>query len=583
MADNNNHNPEEIEYHRQDQRKHYRINTPFWVKVEGKTYKTDNWSVGGLSLDNFHREIGPGEVIELKILIKFQDFNVGFDAKAKAVSTDKNKTRLKFIELSERSKNILQFFSQSIISGQMVDVEDAIKRIDIPINLQEENIDDARSDKPPFLRLPLKTLFFTLFYLTAGILLILYISLVLYSNFVHMKIESAVVSAPTETIVSPFEGSITKLHVERYQAVKDGDPLVTLRDYELEQEIEVEKTNLAKIKAEATVRLKEYDSEKRELNIYNQVGKSRLKQAKANLQATIERLQNATAQHERAKKLYAKHYIAKAVLDKAEADHDSLVHEVDAAKHALGVEVTAMQLITSGHYFSRDEVKGDVPQLKAAAEQGLRDVAASEKRIAALLKQMTSRTLYAPFDGEIIGIFRSEDNTVSNGDNLMMIERNEMRTITAFLTQDELVEVKAGQEVSVYIPALKKRYQGTVSKIDRTEGFLDEVDSEYRPRTINDRSAKVEVTLNDFTLESARKVLRPGMPSIIYIKRSLMDGIRSRLQLYFSPANDPKQDASGIPNIEPKKAVIAPKTNFKVHESTRDKTVIKKPIPQLSE
>ena len=579
MADNNNNNPEDIEYHRQDQRKHYRINTPFWVKVEGKTYKTDNWSVGGLSLDNFHREISPGEILDLKILIKFQDFNVGFDAKAKAVSSEKGKVRLKFIELSERSKNILQFFSQSIISGQMVDVEDTIKRIDVPINFQEENIEESRRDKPPFMRLPLKTMFFTLFYLTAGIILILYISLVLYSNFVHMKIESAVVSAPTETIVSPFEGSITKIHVQRYQAVKDGDPLITLRDYDLEQAIEVEKTNLAKFKAEATLRLKQYDSEKKELNIYSQVGKNKLKQAKANLQATVERLQNASAQYARAKALYAKRYISKADLDKAEAENDSLVHQVDAAKHALGVEVTAMQLISSGHYFSNDTLQGKVPQLKAAAEQGLRDVGSSEKRIAALLKQMTSRTLYSPFDGEIIGIFKSTDNTVSNGDNLMMVERNEMRVITAFLTQDEVVEVKAGQEVSVYIPALKKRYMGTVTKIDRTEGFLDEVDSEYRPRTINDRSAKVEIALNDFTIESARKVLRPGMPSIIYIKRSLMDGIRSRLQLYFASANNPKQDAAAAQPVAPQQKA---KPVAKVIQ-TRETTVNKKIIPHLSE
>ena len=587
MADNNNkdnfNDPKSIEYHSQDQRKHYRITTPFWVKVEGKTYKTENWSVGGLSLDNYHREVPVGETIDLKILIKFQGFNVGFDAKAKAISQNKNKLRLKFIDLSDRSKNILQFFSQNIISGQMIDVEDAIKRIDIPINLQEDNIDQARKDKPPFLRLPFKTMFFTIFYLTAGLLLFLYLTLVIYSNFVHMKIESAVVSAPIETIVSPFEGVVTKLYVEKNNLIKEKDPLINLRDHELERNIELEKTNLAQLKAEATLRMKQYESEKNELKIYYQIGKSKLKQAQENLREAIERNENVNNQHARAKLLYSKRYIPKADLDKAEAEHQTVSHQVQAAKHALQVQTTAMQLITTGHYFSNDTVQSDVPQLKAAVEQGLRDVSAGERRIAAMMKQLITRTLYAPFEGEVIGAFKSPGNTVNRGDNLLLLERNELRTITAFLTQDEVVEVKMGQEVSIYIPSLKRRFMGKVIKIDRTDGFIDEVDSEYKPRTVNDRSAKVEVALNNFTREEARKILRPGMPTVIYIKRSLMDGIRSRLHLYFAGADTSKQVIAETQPQTKAKVVPAAATTNAITPVSSSNTINKKQVPHLSE
>merc|ERR1711974_386790 len=101
-----------------DQRKHYRLTTPFWVHVENHTYKTNDWSVGGLSIDGFHREVEYGEVLELKIIIKFQGFNIEFNATAKALATNNNILRLKFEKLTDRSKNILQFFSQSIISGE---------------------------------------------------------------------------------------------------------------------------------------------------------------------------------------------------------------------------------------------------------------------------------------------------------------------------------------------------------------------------------------------------------------------------------------------------------------------------------
>ncbi len=527
-----------IEYHSQDQRKHYRITTPLLVNVDGKTYKTKDWSIGGLSLTNFHHEVNQGDILDLKVLIKFQDFNISFDAKSKVIGNKDNKLHLKFEDLSDRSKNILQFFSQSIISGQMVDIEDTIKRIDIPINFQEENIDEQKNKRPPFLRLPLKTMFFTTFYLTLGLLLFIYIALVVYSNFVHMKIESAVVSAPIENIVSPFDGVLSQVYVGKDAILKPQEPLVSIKDHELEKLFELEKSNQEQFKAELDLQNKNLAAERGELKIYADVGTEKIKELKANLNDWLVRNKNADLQYQRMVALYAKHYISKAELDKSETEHTTIMNQVKEATHQLEAQEGAMAAIKTGHYYSFDKVQSDVPQIEAMVEQAERNLSASQDRIEALEKQIAERTLKSPFDGQVIDVFKSQGNTISRGDFLMLIERNEPRVIKAYLTQDEVVEVQMGSEVTVYIPSLRKRFAGTVVQIDRTDGFIDEVNSIYKPRTVNDRSALVTIALKNFDMYESRKILNPGTPSIVYFDRSLSEGVMHRLQMFFTPMNN---------------------------------------------
>lgn len=549
----------EIEYHTQDKRKHYRITIPIWVKVDDKTYKTEDWSIGGLSLVNFHKTLNVGDELELKVLIKFQGFNIGFDAKVKIISAHNNKIRCKFVDLSSRSKNILQFFSQSIISGQMVDIEDAIKRIDIPINLQDDNLEEYKNEKRPFFRWPLKTIFFTIFYLTAGLLLFLYVALILYSNFVHMKVDSAIVTAPTEAVVSPFEGVIEKIYVTKDQTVRANEPMLTIKDHLLEQNLELERANHEQVKADLEVKAKNFREEKSELGIYKTIGQTRVEEAKQNLQSLIETNENLASQHERAKKLYAKRYIALSEYNKFEADHEASVHKVEQARHQYQEQLQALKSIDTGHYYSRDQVQSAVPQQEALVAQAEKNIAASQQKITAMEKQLEAHTLRVPFDGDVVDISKSTGNTVARGDKLMLIEHNQPRTITAYLTQDEVVELEMGGTATIYVPSLKKRFAGKILQIDRTYGFVDEVNTQYKPRTTNDRSANVIIVLTDFSIEDTRKFLAPGTPAVVYFNRSLSEGVWHRLQLYFSPSHTPNK-------IKNTKATTAPSTSMRQND-----------------
>lgn len=535
MSDQSKHG---IEYHSHDQRKHYRLTTPFWVQVDGKTYKTKNWSVGGLSIAKYHKKMMPGQTLALKIVIKFQGFNIGFDAQGKVVDVDsQNNLRLEFCNLSARSKNILQFFSQSIISGEMADIEDTIKRIDVPINQQEEKIKENQGKRPPLSRWPLKSLIFSALYLIIGLLIFLYIALIVYSNFVHMKIESAVVSAPIETVVSPFNGNIGEYYVKAGSKVVPEQPLVRIQDHEIEHELHLEQTNLLAAKNDHGLQTKFLNGEKNKMDIYRNIGETKYNEALSNVREYTERLEHLKNNHERAKILYSKKFIAKADMDKYEADFETVMHQLDEAKHQLEVHSKALKSIETGHYFSADQLEGELPQQQAHLEHAENQVEVIKHKIKAHEEQIRRRIIKAPFNGHVVKVFRSDTNTVDRGDNLLLLEKDQARGITAFLTQDEVVEISLDTTVTVYIPAIRQRFTGKVKHIDRTDGFISEVNAEFRPRTINDRSALVQVELDNFDIDKGRELLHPGTPAVVYFDRSILKAITHRIKLYFTPTS----------------------------------------------
>lgn len=537
-------NKQNIEYHNQDHRKHYRLTTPFWVQVDGKVYKTKDWSVGGLSIANYHKQVNQGDTLPLKIIIKFQGFNIGFEAQGRVVSADSNNNlRLEFYDLSARSRNILKFFSQSIISGEMVDIEDTIKRIDVPINVQDDNLEAIRGQKPPLRRWPLKSLFFTALYLTIGLLVFLYIGLAVYSNFMHLKVESAVISAPAEKIVSPFNGDIAEYYVKQGDLIQKGEPIVRLVDHDLEHQLELEKTDLLSAQNDHGLSSRFLASERGKIEIYKNIGQTKYEEAASNVHQFEERIQHLKNDHERAKTLYAKKVISKAELDLVEADYEEKFHQLEEAKNQLKVHEKALKHADeNGHYFSNDQLEGDIPQVSARVAHAENQVEIMKSRIKVHEEQIARRTIRAPFSGHIVDLARTVGNTISRGDELVMLERDEKRTVDAHLTQDEIVEVRFGTEAVVYIPLLEKKFQAKVIHVDRTDGFIDEINSKYRPRTIKDRSALVKLDLIDFDMKDAREQLRPGTPAVVYFNRSMFGTIKHRLKLYFNPDNTPAEN-----------------------------------------
>ena len=95
-------------------------------------------------------------------------------------------------------------------------------------------------------------------------------------------------------------------------------------------------------------------------------------------------------------------------------------------------------------------------------------------------------------------ILKSEGNTTDNMKPIILIEKeSEKKQIIAYLTQDEIIHI-GRDNVKIYLPALGKTFVGNIVEINRTDGFIDEINAQYRWRDFQiDRSAKIVVNIQE--------------------------------------------------------------------------------------
>jgi hypothetical protein len=125
-----------VRFARASQRRHHRLITALGIFVNGVTYTALDWSMEGLRFrpahpDQFKRE----DRIDLSLSIPFQGFNVTLDLKARVIRVDASTgdVALQLIELSSRAKELLHYFSDNLIRGEMASIEGTIKRLDLPV------------------------------------------------------------------------------------------------------------------------------------------------------------------------------------------------------------------------------------------------------------------------------------------------------------------------------------------------------------------------------------------------------------------------------------------------------------------
>src|SRR4030095_6270237 len=82
----------------------------------------------------------------------------------------------------------------------------------------------------------------------------------------------------------------------------------------------------------------------------------------------------------------------------------------------------------------------------------------------------------APFDGVVMRVFKSVGMTVDRGEPVLILSKaGEEPHIDASLTQEEAGRIAMGISAVASVPALGKRYNVEVVMVDRTSGFLKEI------------------------------------------------------------------------------------------------------------
>jgi HlyD family secretion protein len=267
-------------------------------------------------------------------------------------------------------------------------------------------------------------------------------------------------------------GTIAAVPVQRGDKVADGALL-----FQLDMTAQTEGFNQASAQlAEAKSHLADVSKGLRPTEL------DAIKAARASAAATSTR---ASADHTRAKQLFADGHISKAALDAATANKDA----ASAALRELDAQ------LATGKLAARDD------QIASAQAQ----VKAAEAAVASARWRLSEREGHAPNGGTVDDVYFRVGETAAPGQPVVSVLPPENIKLRFFIAEPELALVHVGDKVTLACDACAENLKGTVRFIS--------TQAEYTPPVIYSENAKSKlVYMAEATPDSTPDIFHPGQP-----------------------------------------------------------------------
>lgn len=517
---------------RPDLRRHHRVTAPLFVVYAGRKVRAADWSLGGLRVEGAEGAVPEaGSDVRLQLTLPFQGFDVTFEVGAHVVraSADTGMFAVRFTDIGDRERELMSHFLEELVRGSMVDVEDTIQRIDVPVTPASLQPDTNPIKQLPVSRWPAKAVIMTAFYAVLGLVIFGYAGVLAYSNFFRLEVQTAVITAPIETVSAQADGFVKWKDVKPGDTVKSGDVILSLIDSQLQREIELADIAVQERKAKLSNLKQRHLDELEKIRAYATVEMKNIRQTKAELEGIESKLNYAARSEQRLRTLHEKGFTTDSKLEEASREVTTLRKEMEirrielAARIELSEQNVGKRMYTGNETIGSGDLQGKAAELEADIRLAENEIRLAQQRYMSNLAYRERQAVRAPFDGTVLELPRFDNGTVRRGDVIAIIEQREARQITAYLNQDEVLRIGLGDSAQVYIPAVRETVEATVARIDRTSGFIQEANRAqspgYRWRGPVDRSAKVTLTFKN--PERVRDVgrYRSGLPVTVVFKQ----------------------------------------------------------------
>src|SRR5262249_41396875 len=341
--------------------------------------------------------------------------------------------------------------------------------------------------------------FFTLFYWTIGIALGLVIALTLYWYFCRLDLDYSVVSLPLYPVISQDVARCKEMHVKEGDAVRLGQPLFRLEDDVLTRDVEVAEDQFAVAKVDLQTAEGRVQKEKERLALYKGITQSRLEKAQAQVEGLTRQVKAAQAQAARTKLLVGQRSASQEEVDRIELVVAGLDANLGLQKAEKQIAEQALESLKHGDFYDGRRLVGDLQQFLVNLDDARERYNVAKERVKQARNRVARLTYHAPFDGKVVKLLKVVGGTINRGEALAVLEKaGEEPVIDCFVTQDDANSLALGTKATAWIPALNRTYHGQIVKIDRTSGFLTEMQTHIRESQLRynwrgqeDRSAYV--------------------------------------------------------------------------------------------
>jgi len=520
-------------YETPSRRQSFRVSSPAEVTIRGRRYRTKDWSAGGFAVEHFDEVAAPGDRLStVTFAVDFQGFAISFCSEAKVIRAQDGLMAAEFLDLGEREHNLLGYFTSSLISGQIAPVDGVLKNLDRPVT--KIAISPPAPANAPARRI-YRRIIAAVLYLVIGLAILGFAGLIVVGHVTQVNVETAVTSATLEQVVSADVGTIAEMYIQPGMQVKAGQPLFRVDSELSARAVEQARQDLATAQIALKQATATREAEETKLRVYQSVSNDQLAVRKAEMVSLVAARDQARVELERYKKLLEYGVISQQLFDTQQATYDERAARVEQEIAEEKITESSIQSTVNANLFldNANRLVGDLA-IDRAAEVAARDqVKMDQEAVDVALRQDSKRMYHAAFPAVVLKIFKSRGMTVDRGEALVVLRPAAQDPyIDAYLTQDEAAQLAAGARGVATITANGKRYAVEVVAVDRTAGFLKDIQTPklqepvFQWRSIEDRSAYAKLAFVGLGA-AERDAITPGLPVFVSIprKRSFFSGL----------------------------------------------------------
>jgi len=405
-------------------RRAHRVDIPLTIVVNSKAYKSKDWSMTGVGIDNLDLELQKDEIINASIVLAMQEAKIEMPVKLQFKIKRGTITGFEFAEISEKNKRVLREFLELSIEGKLDQVDGLLSVynepiIDTPIKESVVLSDEEESVlKQAFVKR-------SKLYIKLGILFFILVLATIYYNTAYVYRSIGTVTGNFVKISPSISGKIDRIHVKVGDVVKPKTLLFELDDKMIISQIDIIEEKLADLKSRETPQTVLPSSS-------NQV----LRLLKQNMRKSYNSYLSA-------KELYNSRLISAHDLHRVADDYSKIKVKYLQAKDKYA--------------------RLSIPRVSSSGLVSL--ITELELRREELINKLNYLRVFSEIDGSVYAIKSNVGNYVGSSDEIMVLETGGTSFVVCKLTQDEATKVQNGMEVKIYAESTDTTYRGHIQTI----------------------------------------------------------------------------------------------------------------------
>ncbi len=503
---------------------HKRDLFPLQAEIEGHVYNVPKWNMDYFKAVNFPHRIDSSEPFKVKLIIRFRDFNIQFETAASQLNYNSEKKELiaHFESIPEEHCELLQYFSDALETGDMVNIDNVLRRVDMPVTPASTQLAEVQNKKSFYF----KRFLFSTAYVLLGAGLVAFSLSSLQRKLTEIEVTSAFISKPLVSIQSPYQGSIEEVFISEGNTVEIGQPLLTLKSQGVANNTAAQDLESQRflIKAELDKKRNSIGS----VDIYQR----KIDVAKATLSAAL------SAQQIKCNARYESEIDRRTPL-KRNAECNAANDKVTSAKIRLSLENE--QLIIGRQKLSRNRetvrtLDNKLKNLQLEIQGDKQFFTTDENK----------NTLKSQVFGHVISVLDEQYQYLTRGQTVALIQPESSQDfIEAYITQEQALELKVGDKARVSSATFEKGVSAVIDKIAYTMNTFTPSNKELLNWNVPKENS-VKLTLSFANKHSATLPL--GLPVTLTIKKesNKTNSLWERVTGFFTKKNNNVSEDNNI-------------------------------------